>query len=769
MGWFEQLKMIPVVKEQLGIIITNAAMTEQTVAELKALRAKPKSAKELIRSVENNQIDLQQLKDLFGQPPHGDQTLEQMKENVQKIKNAMGFLNTQDVRDLLDEGMEARKNSQPQKVKEILENLEANADLSTGTLKRYRDIRDMLDILRTTNDKSMITFEKFPSDRNLVAKFAELIGGELKDEVILVDFRSETDLINTMKINYNKKRTKILDSPDVVTKKEEIKEIYNKMQGKNRDLGISVQIGAKNVELNDLVQQKKIFVASRQKLTVSQPFSGASVIKYVRAVDKIKGSVRAFRPKTYLNGAKVSKVIFLDKSSSNSVNLNPYAEIILTSDFGENWAKTFFDTLRVKQTLTEKEAESLLIDEIYQALINNDRKTENNFDVSTFRGEGGIQDVESKPKKKVKEEIRKIISESGLLQESVYTSSLNRQREQLQFLEGNFTIKEASEFEKWYASLPKDEYPAEDLEITYLRRDRPTKYTTSKKDEQGQDIRDESGSIIAIENKGKELANYAKIELDGEQISPSDAYEFGIKVTTPKERSVPSEQLTTGKKKFEYSSGKEQQAKLEESKSKRKKLSESPLGEDSQSKRDSILTDLDKKIKNLERDVEARIRGRSSVSPENVGAEIENLRLNLLNMSDFSQYLIQTSDELKDEGGLIGIVNRIERASTAIESITPKRSLGFFAQIDDSAGSGEVRKAFKTIDSEQDLGKRKKVAEELDGKMPKIISNIKKQIIDAFELRLTQFAENPASFPDHQVIIAKKQFVDVEGILTEGE
>ena len=265
------------------------------------------------------------------------------------------------------------------------------------------------------------------------------------------------------------------------------------------------------------------------------------------------------------------------------------------------------------------------------------------------------------------------------------------------------------------------------------------------------------------------MANYAKIELDGEPISPSDAYEFGIEVTTPKERSVPSEQLTTGKKKFEYSSGKEQQAKLEESKSKRKKLSESPLGEDSQSKRDSILADLDKKIKNLERDVEARIRGRSSVSPENVGAEIENLRLNLLNMSDFSQYLIQTSDELKDEGGLIGIVNRIERASTAIESITPKRSLGFFAQIDDSAGSGEVRKAFKTIDSEQDLGKRKKVAEELDGKMPKIISNIKKQIIDAFELRLTQFAENPASFPDHQVIIAKKQFVDVEGILTEGE
>ena len=169
-------------------------MTEQTVAELKELRKNPTEVKALIRSVENNQVDLQQLKDMFGQPPHGDQTLEQMKENVQKIKEAMGFLNTNDVRELLNEGLEARQNSNFSKVKEILEKIEANADLSTTTLKRNRDIRDILDILRTTNDKSMITFEKFPQDRNLVAKFAELIGGELKDEVILVDFKSETDL-----------------------------------------------------------------------------------------------------------------------------------------------------------------------------------------------------------------------------------------------------------------------------------------------------------------------------------------------------------------------------------------------------------------------------------------------------------------------------------------------------------------------------------------------------------------------------------------------
>ena len=38
-----------------------------------------------------------------------------------KIKEAMGFLNTNDVRELLNEGLEARQNSNFSKVKEILE------------------------------------------------------------------------------------------------------------------------------------------------------------------------------------------------------------------------------------------------------------------------------------------------------------------------------------------------------------------------------------------------------------------------------------------------------------------------------------------------------------------------------------------------------------------------------------------------------------------------------------------------------------------------
>ena len=115
--------------------------------------------------------------------------------------------------------------------------------------------------------------------------------------------------------------------------------VYNKHFRKS---GWSLSIGQKTVDLNNLVAQKKIFVASGQKLEVVEPFTGASVLKYIRAVDKVTGSVRAFRPKRLPNGSTVPKVLFLDKASPNSMNLNPYAKLILTSDFsGDEWFKTF--------------------------------------------------------------------------------------------------------------------------------------------------------------------------------------------------------------------------------------------------------------------------------------------------------------------------------------------------------------------------------------------------------------------------------------------
>ena len=46
---------------------------------------------------------------------------------------------------------------------------------------------------------------------------------------------------------------------------------------------------------------------------------------------------------------------------------------------------------------------------------------------------------------------------------------------------------------------------------------------------------------------------------------------------------------------------------------------------------------------------------------------------------------------------------------------------------------------------------------------------MQESIIGGFKLRLEDFANNPASFPDNQVILAKRQFVNRVKILTEGE
>ncbi|MAL10333.1 MAG: hypothetical protein CMF74_11785, partial [Maricaulis sp.] len=338
--------------------------------------------------------------------------------------------------------------------------------------------------------------------------------------------------------------------------------------------------------------------------------------------------------------------------------------------------------------LSKKEAESIIIDEIYNAIMNNERQTESKLSVTAFLGEGGIEDPQTKTKKRVKEEIRKLIGDSARLSDSIQEAGITLREDQAAYLGDNFTVKEASDFEKFYETLDREEFPLEDLEIKYMRNGRSTKYTTKKRDEEGNVERDAQGSAIYVENDGKTLANYAEVYIEGDKITPENAYNFGLKVT---------------------------------------------------SKTGDIQQDIDK------------------------------LRSELLGMDDFPSYLIMMAKKLKESGGLNALVSKIERSATALQSITPERSLGFFAQVDDLAGEGKVKEAFKTIDDNPDSDDAKKAAESLNKEMPQIIKNIRTQIVGGFKLRLEDFANNPASFPDNQVISAKKQFVDKEALLIQGE
>ena len=754
MSWFEQLKMIPSDKNTLAFVIVNAAQTAKAVEEIKNLRTEPQTLKNLLRQVDAGTIDLQKLKDLYGQPPYGDQTLEQMKENIQKLKDAASFMTINDVRELIKEALQAKKDTNQAKVDEILQNIEENANLSRTTLRNNRDIRDSLDILRERTGQSVIMFENPPSNEQLLADFAEAIGGELKEGSILTDLKSDSELISRM-------ITKKGDSDEILAEKKKIRDSYNAItrdeSGKKTNTKMLFVSGNQSVDIDDKVREKKIFVASGQKMTVIEPFTGASVLKYIKAVDKIKGSTRAFRPKKLPNGADFPNIIFLEKGSNKSMNVNPFAKIILSNEFPQDWAKPFFNAVRTQETLSDKNAFELIIDEIYNALIDPDREgniTERGINLRPFMGEDGIE-IAGRSRKDITADIRKKISESERLENTIAEKQEERQLEQLSFLEGNFTVKEAVAYQNYLEEMGYEQ--GDDYTIEFFKDGVEVPLQEPRKDENGNVLRDEEGQIIMMDVDAKKKANYAEVKVDEgdglQKVTPEGAYKEGVKAKSAKFGEKEKERYENRLKTL--------QEKLDAAKEKQKQFKEDVAEE--------TMARSKTKIANLEKDIEEAKRvyteGRSQTD---ISEQAERMRQELLNMTDFEQYLLVMSKRLKDTGGLIGLADRLENESR-FDSITPEKSLAFFAQVDELAGDEEVRKAFKTIDDNPDSTKAEDAAKKLNDNMVKIIQNMQDEIIEAFKLQLEKFAKKPAQFPDNQVILAKKQFVEKFSLLRLGE
>ena len=748
MSWFEQLKMIPVNKPMLGLVISNSKQMEKAIQDIQNLKTPPQKLKELLRSVETGQLNIEELHRVYGKSKMGDQTLEQMKENVQKLKNAASFMTIDDVRGLLREAMEAKRNDDEQKVNEILENIEQNADLSKRTLERNRDIRDALDILREKSGQSVIMFENPPSSEQLLADFAEAIGGELKEGSILTDLKDNGELVALMVPKRNKKTKEIIDDAPTLQRKDAVKQTYNKIMrnsdGSKTNTKMLFVSGSETVEVDDLVRQKKIFVASKERKTIVEPFTGASVIKYIRAVNKIPGSIEAFKPKTFQNGASFANVIFLAKSSTKSMNVNPFVQIILTNEFPDEWEKPFFDALRIQQSLTEEQATEQIIDGIYQALVDGETISKEGIRVRQFR----IADVNTKSRKKITAEIRNTIKESDRLETSINQAALEKQRASLQFLEGNFTIKEATAYENYLKSAGLTKVPAgekhrkpdeDEYSVEYFKDGKPTAFIAPDLDKEGNKQYDESGQLLTVEQEGKELANYAEFNVEGDMISPEEAYKAGIKgktAETSDEQRQATETTIAGLKEKLITARKQRAGATKEESKQR----------------------ADKKIKNLEQRLQQAEKRTQDKEQIDMTQQLESLREELLTMDSFEQYLLSTSKKLSSQGGLLGLADEMANKATALESITPERSLSFFAQVDELAGNEEVREAFKTIDDNPDSEEAEVAARELNDKMPTIISNIKESIILAFKSRLEEFVNKPEKFPDNKVIVANTEF-----------
>ena len=148
MTWFEKVrKIVPTDQYSLAFVVVNSAQMAQALKDIENTTTKPTALKATLRSIQTGQLKPEKLLDSFkGDTNHVDQTLEQVIENIEKIKNAVRFLTLDEVRALLKEALEAKSNDNPQKVKKILQRIEEEADLKRTTLSENRDIRDSLDI-----------------------------------------------------------------------------------------------------------------------------------------------------------------------------------------------------------------------------------------------------------------------------------------------------------------------------------------------------------------------------------------------------------------------------------------------------------------------------------------------------------------------------------------------------------------------------------------------------------------------------------------------
>ena len=521
--------------------------------------------------------------------------------------------------------------------------------------------------------------------------------------------------------------------------------------------------------------------------SVVEPFSASSVLKYVDAVAKIKGSARAFKPKKFPNGEPVPISLFLEASTNSPINLNPYGKIIMTNTYSSDktWYKDFFDSLRASELLSEEEANALIIDDIYESLKTDAASSKEGISLTPFKGEDALPDINAVTKNAAKKKIRQILSDNTRLSATVSERVLDKQSEQLQYLkDGAFTVREAIEFEKWWQSQGND---PDELKIEYFKDGKPTsradgRFQGFKTDDKGDFIRDAAGQLIPLTDDegnplteadaGKAEANYAKVFMEdyddeGEEywriLSPNEAYKEGLKVETKPSPEAAQEKTSEsiGKIEEKLKNARLKNAKLPKTKQKNSKgkIINYPL----------MREQNEVTIANLERDLaEAKARKENPSQEKDLSADVGKIRDELLAVDNFADYIVNMSIKLKDEGGLYDYVKVFDNKASALDTLSPKRSLNFIAQADELAGEDEVREAFKTIDSEQDLEKKKKVAEELNAKMPNILTNIQTSLISAFKSRLEYFCKSPAQFPDNQVISAIKQFTN-QGLIKTGE
>ena len=707
MTWFDILKIIGVPTRRLflSIVVVNREEFENTLEELRKLEKVPRQLQGVLNNEKSHKayydegveiggrevtLSEEESKEMF------DEMLQIIAEKTEKFTERR-YYSINKIRELISEAMKAKNEGDKEKVSEIILEITENMNPKREFLKDYIPERDKLNNLKEfldeRKDSAFISFENPPSDKKILEEFVKLLNSDEQNPVAELD----NDIIYVEVENRN----------EYIKMLQPILEFYNK---NIRDLKPVFEFGGKKLKIDPNEQQIRDLNIRDAKYELVGDFTESEVFKYIDIVNTLAGSVRLWKITNdissnnlndFANGNEVPQELFLG-TGANQLNLSPYARILIDNVYNDNWFTLFFQQLRSNAVLTFDEAELLMVDDIYNTLMN----TEGNqtplykINITPFRNNEKIRKLrmDNKPKKRIKEVIRQIISNNqgeGQLGEDIKRKLQLSQRTQLQYLSRYFTGKEASAVKKVFEEIDPD------IETTMY-------------------------NSLGGKTENPNEAIYYEFEVYGEELNPSnlnemlEAYEL-----TLDEEGVDTEGLKRTLESLNQ--------RLSEIKSK-KTTEATPTDRLKQSRR----------IKRQIEETEKKIKRRETVGP----LDISELRETIANPTNFSDFVTS----IASKQSIDDLISQGMTSAEYLEQVNPKNSLIFLSAMSERAGNDEVGEAFNKINDNPTSEASQKVLDELNDKMPQLLTDMKKQLIEVFQRRLQFFVDNYGQkFPRQQV------------------
>lgn len=679
------VKAIPPSELRLAMIIQQDGLTEKTVNSVKETiknnRKLPTRYTAMINNLKRMSVEegLQRVLSNFPMPKKLSD--EKIRQNYEKILNATVIVDAPNLAKLVDEALEAHKDGNMEKFQELKAKIEKNPSLHQKQKQRNKKLTPKLNYLMSLSPNWTLQFTHF---------FATMFDtGNFKKD--LEEFAKKANKILKKTWTENRKPKILVENDKLITHVASSTEFVKFIQG-NKEIKELYLVHLRNYG-PDLKGEEKItgslteldaHVGQGLKMNPINITTYSHVKDYLQALELITGNVRVFIPTKLKDGSSFPQNGVLERTSGKSITLviNPFLDIILSSNFDQNWFNSIFQGLRMRGFTSDNLARNTVIRDIYEKLTDDSDATESTYgvDLNQFRD---MRDSFTGKEKSDMNKLRQYIKEYETLKERIDTLSTTFQQNRLKELEKYYTLEEIETIDKWWKSL--DDELKEEIE------DEIGEFEIEYRDFQGDEV-----------TTNLDAKSYGVVLLDGQETSP-DEFEKEI-----------------------------------------------------QELRDYF--DID------EIESDKKLNAFKTLRRVLIGSQGET--------SEFTEFLLS----FDEKNALTNIISKKTDSAAFMEKLSPENSLAFLAKLGKriNKGSLDIAGTFKSIDT-VNADKKVELAEKLNEKMPKFLNDARKQLIEAFDITLKDFANNPEKYNKERkfgkiyrssAIVAKEKF-ESKGLLRD--